>query len=161
MATGLVVGIFPSSDPNAIQSALGGQQIDLSKVKVVCRTPGDGSDDDFDNEGGLEFVDVEEAMESNDFSDDMTKGMGIMGDGGGTSVPGLSGRDASLSEFSSRTGAHHAYLKGVGIPEDEVDNFNEAIADGRAVITYSEAGADAGTVATAFKAAGLRNVRTY
>lgn len=158
MATGLVVGIFPSSDPSAIQSALGGQQIDLSKVKVVCLEP--GSTEDFGEDGGLEFVDVEKAMEDNDFSDDMTKGMGIMGDGGGTSVPGLSAGN-SLSDFQPRSEAHHAYLTGVGIPEDEIDNFNEAIADGRAVIAYPEAGESAGAVATAFKAAGLRNVRSY
>ena len=162
MATGLVVGIFPSSDPNEIQNALGGQQIDLSKVKIVRRSSGDAdAAAEVADDSGLEFVDVEKAMESNDFSDDMTKGMGIMGEGGGTSVPGLGGANATLSSFSSRSGAHHAYLKGVGIPEDEVDNFNEAIADGRAVVAYPEAGESATAVATAFKAAGLRNVRTY
>ncbi|MBV8491440.1 MAG: hypothetical protein JO199_13015 [Candidatus Eremiobacteraeota bacterium] len=158
MATGLVVGIFPSSDPAAIESALGGQQIDLSKVKIVARSSGSG--EEFESESGLEFVDVEKAMESNDFSDDMTKGMGIMGDGGGTSVPGLGGSNATLDSFSSRSGGF-SYLTGVGIPDDEVDNFNGAIAEGRAVVAYAGAGDGAGAVAAAFKAAGLRNVRSY
>jgi rhodanese-related sulfurtransferase len=49
----------------------------------------------------------------------------------------------------------------LGIPEDEIDNFNTAIEDGRAVVVYPNAGADEPAVAAAFKAAGLRNVRAY
>ena len=49
----------------------------------------------------------------------------------------------------------------MSIPDDEVENFNDAIEDGRAVIVYPDAGTDADKVAAAFRAAGLRNVRSY
>ncbi len=154
MASGLVVGIFPRSDPKALENALSAQQLDLSKVKVVSGSAGDTED------SALEFVDVVADMESNSLSDDMTKGMGIMGDSGGTGVPGIGGRQAKLDSFSHR-GAASRYLAGFAIPRDEVDNFDQAVADGRAVVLYSDAGTDAQAVVTAFRAAGLRNVRSY
>jgi hypothetical protein len=151
----LVVGIFPGSDPTEIKNALSGQKIDLSNVKVVSRNRADPPDDP----EGLHFMDVEEAMLHNSFSDDMTKGKGILGDSGGTDVPGIEARGPSLGDF------HHAerpnYLTAFDIPDDEVDNFNAAIDEGRAVIAYPNAGTDAESVATEFKAAGLRNVRQY
>ena len=35
MADRLVVGIYPDTDPKALESALAAQQLDLSKIKVV------------------------------------------------------------------------------------------------------------------------------
>jgi len=154
VAAGLVVGIFPQSDAKALESALSAQQIDLSKVKVVS---GGAADTE---ESALEFIDVVEDMESNSLSDDMTRGLGIMGDSGGTSVPGIGGRQAKLGSFS-HPGGSSRYLGGFAIPPDEVNNFDQAVAEGRAVVLYPDAGADAQAVATAFRAAGLRNVRAY
>ena len=155
MAKGLVVGIFPGSDPTAIESALSSQQIDLTKVKVVLRS----ADAAAAEESIIDFMDVGEAMEHNSFTDDMTKGKGIMGDSGGTSVPGVSGRGPSLGAFMHS--AHRSYLTAFPIPFDEVDNFNGAIEEGRAVVAYPNAGDAANSVAAAFRSAGLRNVRTY
>jgi hypothetical protein len=157
VAQGLVVGIFPQSDPKVLESALSAQHIDLSKVKVVS-----GAATDTES-SALEFLDVVTDMESNSLADDMTKGMGIMGDSGGTGVPGIGGgggRQATLGSFSHQGGASR-YLSGVGIPPDEVDNFDQAVADGRSVVLYPDAGTDAQAIATAFRAAGLRNVRAY
>jgi hypothetical protein len=154
VAEGLIVGIFPQSDPKALESALAAQKIDLSKVKVVSGSAGDT------DSSALEFVDVVEDMEGNSLSDDMTRGMGIMGDSGGTGVPGIGGRQATLDSFSHH-GATSRYFSGFAIPPDEVDNFDQAVAEGRAVVLYPNAGADAQAVATAFRAAGLRNVRSY
>jgi hypothetical protein len=147
----LVVGIFPGSNPTEIEQALTGQQLDLSKVKVVARARTEQQDD-----SALHFMDVEEAMLTNSFSDDMTKGKGIMGDSGGTGVPGVGGRGPSLGAFSHS--ARPSYFGAWSIPDDEVDNFNGAIDEGRAVILYTDADGD---VAAKFKAAGLRNVRQY
>jgi hypothetical protein len=156
---GLVVGIFPgNADPAALESALSAQQIDLTKVKVVARG-GPAASEEAEN-SPLDFIDVAEAQEGNSLSDDMTKGLGIMGDAGGTGVPGL-GAGNSLGQFSSGGGGIDNYLGGTGIPEDEVDNFNTAISEGRAVVLYADAGDGAVTVAAALKAAGLRNVRSY
>jgi hypothetical protein len=151
----LVVGIFPDSDPKALESALSAQQIDLSKVKVVSSTARD-TDSTL-----LDFVDVIEDMEDNSLSDDMTKGLGIMGDAGGTGVPGLGGRQATRGSFMGSDTPSARYLAGFAIPDDEVGNFDDAINDGRAVVLYVDAGAAADTIAAAFKAAGLRHVRAY
>jgi hypothetical protein len=154
VAEGLVVGIFPGSDAKAIESALSAQQVDLSKVKVVG-----GRAEDPDGTK-LQFVDVIEDMESNSLSDDMTQGVGVF-DETGTSVPGIVGRQATLDSFSESESACARYFSGFPIPDDEVDNFCDAVADGRAVVLYPGAGADAETIAAAFEAAGLRNVRAY
>ena len=155
MAKGLVVGIFPGSDAKALENALSAQQVDLGKCKVVG---GRAEDPD---ESRLEFVDVMSDMESNSLSDEMTKGLGIMGDSGGTGVPGIGGRQTTLGSFSSRGGGASGYFAGFAIPIDEVSNFDQAVADGRAVVLYLDAGVDAQSVMTAFRAAGLRNVRAY
>lgn len=154
MAEGLVVGIFPGSDSRVLESALSAQQIDLSKVRVVG---GRAEDPDTSQ---LEFVDVANHMESNSLSDEMTKGEGVW-DETGTGVPGVGGRQASLESFTHREDPHRGYFAGFDIPIDEVDNFSDAVADGRAVVIYPNAGADSQTVAAAFRAAGLRNVRAY
>jgi hypothetical protein len=155
VSQGLIVGIFPSADPTAIQGALSAAQIDLSRIKVVSRTLTDDEGDD----SGIHFMDVEEAMMHNAMTDDITHGKEIMEDSGGTNVPGLGGRGPSLSSFTHAERPN--YLTAFPIPDDEVDNFNGAIDEGRAVVVYADAGSNANTVAEKLKAAGLRNVRTY
>ena len=83
-------------------------------------------------------------MEYNSLSDDQTKNMGTMGDAGGTGVPGLTSSDRPEMTVSSfaETEAAPDYLSGVAIADDEVDNYNEAIEEGRAVAVYSAAGGD-------------------
>ena len=157
MAQGLVVGIFGSSDPQALESALAAQSVDLTKVKVVSSAVRD----DAAAASQLDFVDVIADMEDNSFSDDMTRGTGIMGDAGGTGVPGIGGRQTSLESFTHDETPSRQYLSGYPIPEDEIDNFDDAINDGRSVVLYPDAGGDPQAVATAFRAAGLHNVRTY
>ncbi len=154
MAERLVVGIFPQTDPQAIENALTAQKVDLGKLKVIVRTPPDGEDTQ------LEFVDVIKELEAED-ADEMTRGMGIIGDSGGTSVPGISARLETLDELSAPASAARLYLAGFAIPMDEIDNFDEAIADNRAVVIYPDSGDETGTVFNAFKAAGLKNVRAY
>lgn len=157
MASGLVVGIFSGTDPKALESALAAQQIDLSKVKVVSTNVTD--DDEGDSK--LQFVDVIADMQDNSLVDDMTRGLGVW-DETGTGVPGLAdGRQATLDQFEHRDDPTRAYLAGYDIPSDEVDNFGDAVAEGRSVVLYSDAGSSAQSVAAAFKAAGLRNVRAF
>jgi hypothetical protein len=162
--SGLVVGIFPGCDPAAIHNALAGQQIDLSKVKVICRS--DAAPDDtpleFFTESPIEFVTVDADFETDSVPDEMTRGTGIMGDSGGTSVPGLGGSGPSLASIRSHpTVEGGGYLGGLAIPGDELDNFGTAINEGRGVVAYPDPGTDASNIAAAFKAAGLRNVRVY
>jgi rhodanese-related sulfurtransferase len=157
VAEGLVVGIF-SSDPNALEGALVAQQVDVSKCKVLTVNPPD--EDSVQTQ--LEFVDVIADVDMNTRDDELTQGVGVF-DETGTSVPGLTsgGPQATLESFTHHEAACRKYLAGYAIPSDEVENFGDAIAEGRAVVLYRDAGSDAQAVAAAFKAAGLRNVRVY
>jgi hypothetical protein len=163
MSQGLVVGIYPGSEPAELERSLSDAKVDPARIKVV-RLASAASDAEASSD--FDFVDVATSMESNSLSDDMTKGMGIMGDSGGTGVP-MGRSSASLGSFSSRAGSARGYLTGLAIPQDEVDNFNDAIEAGRSVVVYSGAGVDpaattdSAAVATAFRNAGLRNVRVY
>lgn len=158
MAEGLVVGIYPSPDPKALEDALAAQQIDLSKCKVITVNPPD--EDAVSTQ--LEFVDVIAEMQNNEAGDEMLQGVGVF-DETGTSVPGLTsgGNHATLESFSHHEAASRQYLAGYDIPSDEVENFGDAVAQGRAVVLYPDASSQTEAVAAALKAAGLRNVRIY
>jgi hypothetical protein len=152
----LVIGIFSDSDAKALEDALSAQQIDLSKVKVFA------SDGDDSESSTLDFIEVFTETESiTGLSDDMTRGTGVLADSGGTTVPGLGGSQSRFKAFFPEEGESRHYLDGFPVPDDEVENFDDAIADGHAVVLYPDAGADEQKIAAAFKAAGLRNVRSY
>jgi rhodanese-related sulfurtransferase len=152
----LVTGIFGDCDPEAIEGALKAQNLDPAKVHVVTKA---AQSQAFD-ESPIDFIHVAKAMETNDFSDDMTHGTGQLTDSGGTGVPGVSGRGPSLSSFGSR-GAGNNYFASFSIPIDQVGNYNDAVEAGRCVVTYDASGGDASTVASALRAAGFRAVRTF
>ena len=155
MAAGLVIGICSNSDTKALDDALSAQQVDLEKVKVFAA---DG--DDLET-SPLDFIEVfSESEYITGLSDDMTRGTGVLADSGGTNVPGLTG-EPRFKAFFPDDGESKHYLAGLPVPDDEVDNFDDAIADGHAVVVYSDAGADAPKIASAFKAAGLLNVRSF
>lgn len=158
MAEGLVVGIYPSSDPKALEDALAAQQIDLTKCKVITANPPDEDSESTQ----LDFVDVIADVGSNEADDEMMQGVGVF-DETGTSVPGLTsgGPQTRLESFTHHEAACRKYLAGYAIPDDEVENFGDAVAEGRAVVLYEEPGSEKTAIANAFKAAGLRNVRVY
>jgi hypothetical protein len=154
----LVAGISPDHDTQAIEAALKAHDVDIAAVKVYTKTPLAAHRD-----SGLDFEYVIKDMEYNSLSDDETKNMGTMGDAGGTGVPGLTSSDRpglTVSSFAE-VEAMPDYLSGVAIPDDEVDNYNEAIEEGRAVAVYQVADGDFTAAEAAFKAAGLKNVRAF
>jgi rhodanese-related sulfurtransferase len=155
----LVAGISPDHDTAAIEAALKAHDVDVTKVKIFTKA----APMEAHRASGLNFVYVVRDMDVNSLSDDQTKNMGIMGDAGGTGVPGLTSSDRPGMTVSSFAEAEASpdYLAGVAIPDDEVDNYNEAIDEGRAVATYDATGGDAAAAESAFKAAGLKNVRSY
>jgi hypothetical protein len=154
----LVAGISPDHDVQAIEAALTAHNIDVASVKVYTKTPLEAH-----RESGLDFEYVIKDMDYNSLSDDETKNHGIMSDGGGTGVPGLTSSDRpdlTVSSFAE-TEAAPDYLSGVAIADDEVDNYNEAIEEGRAVAVYKVSNGDFTAAEAAFKAAGLKNVRAF
>jgi hypothetical protein len=155
VAAGLVIGICSNSDTKALDDALAAQQIDLEKIKVFA------SDGDDLEATPLDFIEVFTETESvTGLSDDMTRGTGVLADSGGTNVPGLTGSPRFMAFFPEEGESKH-YLDGFPVPDDEVENFDDAIAEGHAVVLYPDAGADAPKIASAFKAAGLLNVRSF
>ena len=151
----LVTGILATCDPQEIARALSAQNIDPGTVKVVTKdAPSQAHDDSI-----IDFIYVAQAQEANDFSDDMTHGTGMMSDSGGTGVPGIGGRSASLSSIASSHGDRLNFLSAFAIPRDQIENYNDAITDGRCVVVCQTS--DAATVADSFRAAGLRNVKTF
>jgi hypothetical protein len=156
VAAGLVIGICSNSDVKALDDALSAQQIDLEKVKVFA---GDGDDLEA---SPVDFIEVFTETESiTGLSDDMTRGTGVLADSGGTAVPGLTGSETRFRAFFPEESESKHYLHGFPVPDDEVENFDDAIADGHAVVLFPDAGADAPKIAAAFKAAGLLNVRSF
>jgi hypothetical protein len=156
VAAGLIIGICSNDDVKALDDALSEQQIDLEKIKVFV---GDGDDLE---PSPIDFYEVYADSESiTGLSDDMTRGTGVLADSGGTNVPGLAGARSRYRVSFPEEGESKHYLAGFPVPDDEVENFDDAIAEGHAVVLYPDAGADAPKIASAFKAAGLRNVRSY
>lgn len=153
MAERLTIGIFPSADPESLSQAIGTQSaLDANQLRVVTSSAPSRAHAD----APFDFIHVAAAQNDNSLSDTMTHGVGIMSDSGGTTVPGIGGSTASFSAFASVAAAD--YLAELGIPDDEVDNFNDAISGGRSVVVYPSAD---GNVAEALRAAGLLHVRTY
>ncbi|MGA7571392.1 MAG: hypothetical protein WCA80_11375, partial [Candidatus Aquilonibacter sp.] len=76
----------------------------------------------------------------------------------GTSVPGIN-TSAPLNDYLS----HPHVVKHVGnlpIPDDEADNYNDAIENGRTVVAYP-VDADTSAATAAFHGAGLLHVKTF
>jgi hypothetical protein len=153
---GLVIGIYDGKDASALESALSAAQVDPARVKVLAN---DGISTE--SSSLLHFVNVVTDVDSDAYADEMTRGTGVLPDSGGTSVPGLGGPDRWSDIFVHHGGTTHHYLSAFPVPEDEVDNFDDAIDAGRLVVLYPDPGDDASQIAAAFKAAGLHNVRSF
>ncbi len=137
-----VTGIAPTRDVETLEKTLDGiSGIDRSKFIVLTSADRDDDHDDsfinFVHAGG---------------DDNM-----ITGDPG-TRVPGIGIASESLGYLS-----HPHFIQRVGnlpIPEDEADNYNDAIDEGRAVVAYPADGNGA-AIEAAFRSAGLAHVKTF
>ena len=80
-------------------------------------------------------------------------------DGGGTGVPDINRPGTTQLGY---LGHPHVvqHLGNLPIPEDEADNYNDAIDNGRSVVAYPVDG-DAAAVQTAMHNAGLAHVKTF
>ena len=155
MADRLVVGIFPGNDPQALQQAISTQPtIDKTRVRVIT---GDERTKDHE-ESGLHFTHVVEEEAAYERDPRLTHDTGIISDFGGTDVPGINW-GANLASFYSGEGTN--LLIELGIPDDEAENFNDAIEDDRSIVLYYHTGDNTAGAEAALKAAGLRSVHTF
>jgi len=73
----------------------------------------------------------------------------------------VANRDDGVMEFAAAEVGGAAQIEHRIEAGDTETNFGQAVADGRAVVIYPNAGAEVQKIAAAFRAAGLRNVRSY
>ena len=137
-----VTGIAPTQDVNALETMLSSMS-GLDHAKFVVITSAQRTDDYDDS-----FINFAHAG-----GDDRQ----LDGDGG-THVPGINPSNTRLGYLG-----HHNVMQHVGtlpIPEDEADNYNDAIDEGRSVVAYPVDG-DVSAAEAAFKTAGLKHVKTF
>jgi hypothetical protein len=157
MASQLIVGIFPSTDAAALEKALSGVPgLDRERLRVYAADAGAAP------QGSSVQFTLVKPDPAEELSPELTHGTGVMTDFGGTDVPGVTdSREQSLSDFGDEQQFPN-YLASAPIPDDEVDNYNEALAEGRSVVTYSVASdAETADMQRALRAAGLRNVEAF
>lgn len=144
MAEFLVAGIAPTSDGAQIEKMLAQTTLDSTRLAVVSKSQSQGKvHDDFHGGGSL------------------TSSSTIMTGSGGTGVPGVGGGNASLSSLAGH-GSVPDYLGGLPlISPDQAHNYNVAISEGRALVTYKATPEEASSIERTFREAGLRNVKTF
>ena len=153
MADRLVVGIFPTCDPAALQQAVSAQStLDPSRLRVLTNDDRTKSHED----SGLHFVHVIQEERELERDGRLTHDTGIISDFGGPGVPGINW-GAPLSTFF--TGESEHLMATLGIPDDEAENFSDAIEAGRCVVVYN-AGEDTDSAVAALRGAGVSNVHT-
>ncbi len=151
MASTLILGIVPTSDPSHVESLISeAEAVDASRLKVLSAQSGGG-------DSAIAFVQLA-GLARNDLTGSMMRGTGVLSDFGGTSVPGLAGV-ASLDAFSHPS--VRDYFSDTAVPRGEAEGYNDAIADGRCVVLYTCAPDDAHAAESALRAAGVLEVRAY
>ncbi len=140
----LVTGIAPWADAAKVTEILADSALDQTCLSMVSKSSAHGA-----SHAG-------NAAGARSLSNSST----IMTGSSGTSVPGIGGSGASFSASS-----HHAvadYLGGLPlIPPDQAEHFNIAISEGRTLVMYKAAPEEAAKAESAFRAAGLRNVKVF
>jgi hypothetical protein len=141
----LVTGIAPAGVQ--IAQVLAGASLDESRLSMISKAS-----------AAARAAAGEEHLGGPSFSSAST----IMTGSGGTGVPGVGGGNASLSSSFGGHGSVPDYLGGVPlIPRDQAQHFNIAISEGRTLVMYKAAPEEAAQIETAFRSAGLRNVKVF
>ncbi len=157
MAEQVVTGIAQSSEPEHIESTVCAQEpVDCEKVAVITKdTPSEAHVNSI-----VRFIHAGDFAQTTDTSHDVIRGnTGILTDMGGVNIPGISSDVRYFGFFAHPEIIDH--LGGVPIPEDQVQNYNDAIEAGRGVVTYKASAQEAPEVEQAFRDAGLKNVQTF
>lgn len=129
--------------------------IDKSKLTVITK-----ADRSYEHDSSfLNFFHASGPQIDSDAAGQMIDGTAIMTGGGGTGVPGIGSSSASLGGVAKAKAIQHVGT--LPIPEDEADNYNDAIEDGRSVVAYECDDAQAAALEDAFRNAGVRKVKTF
>jgi len=141
----MVTGLSPTADVAALRAALGAAGLETGSLLVV--EPGDEPETG-GIIGGELLTDARRSVMN----------LGESGDRGqGTGVPGLTGYRPM--ESLVRPGASDDRLAELGIREDEMGNYVEALGRGRAVVGFAATPETADRVEALFREQGILNVR--
>jgi hypothetical protein len=150
-----VTGIAPTEEVPALERMLGSVSgVDHAKLTVITKV--DRTDEHEDS--FLNFI----HCGAPEIEGDMLGHIGgdtIMTGSGGTGVPGMTSTSGTLGYF-----AHPHVIQHVGtlpIPEDEAENYTDAIDDGRVVVAYACTDSETATYESAFRSAGVLHVKTF
>ena len=141
---GLVVtGISQDGDITALEAALKAANLPLDPVQLI------GPDDSTQGSASARGI--------------IGSG-GIMGGGGGTGVPGITSGNptaggSGTSFFRNETLSDR--LGDLEIPDDQVDNYVDALGMGRSVVAYFAKPDNLAQVEGIFRASGLARVKTF
>lgn len=157
MADSFVTGIAPTQDIAELERLLGDiPGVDRSRLSVL--TTADRSDRHdrsfirFIHLGGLE-------LDAEVVGDSLLDSNAMITSSGGTGVPGISASGRSIGYLGNPHVEQHVGV--LPIPEDEADNYNDALDDGRCVVAYKCGDANCAALETAFASAGLAKVKLF
>jgi hypothetical protein len=154
----LVVGIAPTAEPAELERVLSADPYKPERLAVMTK---DAPTPDHE-ESALRFIHVHVGLphETTDVDHETIIGdEAILTDAGGVNVPNISADTRYIGFFAHPEVVDH--LSGYPIPADEVENYNEAIEDGRTVVLYKADPSECGTVEKQFKDAGLKHVKSF
>ncbi len=155
MAACFVTGIAPTEEITELESLLG-QMPGVDRTKLVVITKAERSDNH--DQSFLNFIHAG-APEIDSDSIGRLDDDSIMTGGGGTGVPGLTGAIRTLPYISHPHVSEH--VGNLPIPDDEAENYNDAIEEGRVVVAYPCDEADTAPIEAAFRGAGVKKVKTF
>ncbi len=157
MAEQVITGIAQSSEPEHIESTVCAQEpVDCERVAVITKDTATQAHAD----SIVRFIHAGDFAQTTDTSHDVIRGnTGIMTDMGGVNIPGISSDMRYFGFFAHPEIIDH--FADVPIPQDQVQNYNDAIEAGRGVVTYKASPEEAPGVEQAFRDAGLKNVKTF
>lgn len=152
----LVTGIAQTSDPAHLEDTLCDKpQVQCEKLAVITK---DSPTTDHDS-SILSFMHVGQEHATTDTVHSVVTGTGIMTNYSGPEIPNISSDNRYIGFFAEPHIIDH--LADYAIPQDEVQNYNDAIEEGRSVVVYKAEPSEAPKVEQSFKDAGLKNVKTF
>lgn len=156
MAEHLVTGIAQSSDPEHLEDQLCKEHVDCDKLAVITKD----SPTDQHHESVLSYMHVGQNHATSDVDHDVISGgTSILTNYSGPEIPNISSDNRYVGFFAEPHIIDH--LAAYAIPEDQVQNYNDAIEAGRSVVVYKATPGEAPSVEQTFKEAGLANVKTF
>jgi hypothetical protein len=138
----IVTGISQDGQTAAIEASLQAAGLDLDGLEVL------GPDD------------INAPVNSGHLDTAIITGGGLET---GTGVPGLTNTAPRLSDISHAVSGDSLWdrLADLAIPDDEVENYAEALEAGRSIVAYHGSPANAAAVEALFARAGLAKVKTF